>query len=273
MGVDTGTGNHATLPIVINIDVCGLCNESCNYCPRSASYPNKKEYMSVELFSKFINDCKDYRGVICFTGRGENSLHPNFKELVEILHFTGRKYKTRILTNGYKLKEKFEWFNMFDSLVINSYASKEQMEARKKLMPRAIHRYWDQSMKPEDWGETPIQVQNRTELYERIATDRSEINTPCTFPASKGWIHHDGTIQLCCNDWTDTNIFGNIATDNFFDVFWKNEELQKLKQELLDGNRRANPICTNCNRKLNKQELRSRLYYLNPKAVKREWND
>ena len=45
-------------------------------------------------------------------------------------------------------------------------------------MPRAIHRYWDQSMKPEEWGETPIQVQNRTELYERIATDRSEINTP-----------------------------------------------------------------------------------------------
>ena len=108
-------------PILINIDVCGICNESCNYCPRSASYPNKKEYMSIELFSKFINDCKDYSGTICFTGRGENSLHPNFKELVEILHSNSRKYKTRILTNGYKLKEKFKWFDMFDSLIINSY--------------------------------------------------------------------------------------------------------------------------------------------------------
>jgi len=210
--------------------------------------------MSVELFTKFINDCKDYTGYICFTGRGENSLHPKFKKLVEILHSSDRKYKTRILTNGYKLKEKYEWFNMFDSLIINSYESKHQMEARKKLMPRAQHRYWDQSMKPEEWGETPIQVQNRTELYERIATDRSEINTPCVLPASKGWIHHDGTIQLCCNDWTDTNVYGNIATDNFFDVWHHNEELIKLRTQLLHGNRSANPICTNCNRKVTARE-------------------
>lgn len=241
-------------PILINIDVCGICNESCNYCPRSSSYPNKKEYMSVELFTKFINDCKDYTGYICFTGRGENSLHPNFKKLVEILHSSDRKYKTRILTNGYKLKEKFEWFDRFDSLIINSYASKEQMEARKKFMPRATHRYWDQSMKPEEWGETPIQVQNRTELYERIATDRSEINTPCVLPASKGWIHHDGSIQLCCNDWTDTNVYGNIATDNFFDVWNNNEELMNVRKALLNGDRSINPICTNCNRKVTDRE-------------------
>lgn len=210
--------------------------------------------MSVELFTKFINDCKDYTGYICFTGRGENSLHPNFKKLVEILHSSDRKYKTRILTNGYKLKEKFEWFDRFDSLIINSYASKEQMEARKKFMPRATHRYWDQSMKPEEWGETPIQVQNRTELYERIATDRSEINTPCVLPASKGWIHHDGSIQLCCNDWTDTNVYGNIATDNFFDVWNNNEELMNVRKALLNGDRSINPICTNCNRKVTDRE-------------------
>lgn len=241
-------------PILINIDVCGICNESCNYCPRSASYPNKKEYMSVELFSKFINDCKDYTGYICFTGRGENSLHPNFKKLVEILHSSDRKYKTRILTNGYKLKEKFYWFNQFDSIIMNSYTSKEQMEERKKIIPRATHRYWDQSMKPEEWGETPIQVQNRTELYERIATDRSEINTPCVLPASKGWIHHDGSIQLCCNDWTDTNVYGNIATDNFFDVWNNNEELINIRKSLLNGDRSINPICTNCNRKITARE-------------------
>ena len=63
-------------PFLINIDVCGICNESCNYCPRSSSYPNIKEYMSVELFTKFINDCKDYSGTICFSGRGENSFKP-----------------------------------------------------------------------------------------------------------------------------------------------------------------------------------------------------
>ena len=186
--------------------------------------------MSIELFTKFINDCKDYTGTICFSGRGENSLHPNFKELVEILHSSDRKYKTRILTNGYKLEAKYESYNKFDMIVMNSYTSKEQMEERKKIIPRATHRYWDQSIDPSEWGETPIQVQNRTQLYERIATDRTEIHTPCVLPSSKGWVHHDGSIQLCCNDWTNTNVYGNIATDNFFDVWNNNEDLQKLKK-------------------------------------------
>jgi hypothetical protein len=53
---------------------------------------------------------------------------------------------------------------------------------------------------------------------------------------------------MCCNDWTDTNVFGNIKTDNFFDVWKHNPELQKLKQELWEGNRAANPICATCNR-------------------------
>ena len=235
-------------PILINIDVSGICNETCNYCPRSSGYPNAKEYMSIDLFKQFVSTLYNYKGTICFTGRGENSLHPDFGTLALILHHDNRTYRTRILTNGYKLEQKMQYFNLFDTLIINSYKSKEQMEERKKLMPRATHRYWDQSMEPEEWGETPIQVSNRSDIYNRIATDRSAINEVCILPKTKGWIHWDGSIQMCCNDWTDTNVFGNIKTDNFFNVWEHNPELQKLKQELWEGNRAANPICATCNR-------------------------
>ena len=235
-------------PILINIDVTGLCNETCNYCPRSSGYPNAKHCMSIETFGKFISSLDGYEGYVCFSGRGENSLHPDFGTLARMLHNPNRKYRTRILTNGYKLAERMATFDLFDSLIINSYKSKEQMEERKKIMPRAQHRYWDQNMKPEEWGETPIQVSNRSDIYNRIATDRSAINEVCILPMTKGWIHWDGSIQLCCNDWTDTNVFGNINTDNFFDVWENNPELQKLKQELAKGNRKYNPICATCNR-------------------------
>ena len=73
-------------PGLINIDVTGLCNKTCNYCPRSEGYPNQKEYMSWKLFRKFVQDLDDYRGIVCFTGRGENSLHPDFGLLVKLLH-------------------------------------------------------------------------------------------------------------------------------------------------------------------------------------------
>ena len=222
-------------PGLINIDVCGLCNKTCNYCPRSSSYPNEKEYMSIELFKKFVLDLDGYKGIVCFTGRGENSLHPYFGALVKILNHPTKTYKTRIISNGYKLQERRHYFELFDIVILNSYDSLEMMEKRKELFPNAYHRYWDQNMKPEEWGETVVQVMNRTEMYE-------------------------GTIQKCCNDWTNTDIFGNIETDNILDV-WKSKEFVELQQNLLKGNRACNKVCSTCNRELDARD-KKRLKWL-----------
>ena len=110
-------------PGLINIDVTGLCNKTCNYCPRSSGYPNQKEYMDWELFRKFVLDLEKYTGMVDFTGRGENSLHPEFGLLVKLLHHPARKYKTRIITNGYKLKQRLHYFDEFDvNFYNNDYA-------------------------------------------------------------------------------------------------------------------------------------------------------
>jgi radical SAM protein with 4Fe4S-binding SPASM domain len=247
-------------PGLINIDVTGLCNKTCNYCPRSEGYPNEKEYMDWKLFRKFVQDLDDYRGIICFTGRGENSLHPDFGLLVKLLHHPNRKYKTRIISNGYRLEKRLHYFEEFDYLIINSYDSEEEMEKRKKIIPRAKHRYWNQNMKPEDWGQTEVIVSNRSDIYNRIATDTSEIDTPCTFPSVKIWVHWDGTIQKCCNDWTNTEIFGNIKTDNILDV-WQSKAFKELQDNLLQGNRRYSKTCSMCNRGLDKRD-KERLVWL-----------
>ena len=43
MEQDEKTGfSFMNQPGLINIDVTGLCNKTCNYCPRSAGYPMKK---------------------------------------------------------------------------------------------------------------------------------------------------------------------------------------------------------------------------------------
>ena len=57
-------------PGLINIDVTGLCNKTCNYCPRSQGYPNQKEY-NLKLFRKFVFDLENYTGMVDFTGRRE----------------------------------------------------------------------------------------------------------------------------------------------------------------------------------------------------------
>ena len=66
---------------------------------------------------------------------------------------------------------------------------------KKKLIPRAKHRYWNQNMKQEEWGQTEVIVSNRSDIYNRIATDTSEIDTPLYLSVVKIWVHWDGTIQ------------------------------------------------------------------------------
>jgi MoaA/NifB/PqqE/SkfB family radical SAM enzyme len=249
--------------ILINIDVTGLCNETCNYCPRSHGYPNTKDYMSVELFQKFVDDvnAEGFTGHICWSGRGENSLHPKFEEMVKILHHSNRKYKTRILTNGYKLKQRKWLFKRFDNVIMNTYTHRGDFQWRKEYFTHTMaghpvqHRFWDQSVKPEEWAVTPIQVQNRIEVYKGIiATDNPAINLPCSLPATKAWIHWDGTIQLCCNDWTDTNIFGNIKDDNIFEVWRTHPKLREMRENLMKGNRSLYNVCSRCNKKHSKLE-------------------
>ena len=78
---------------------------------------------------------------------------------------------------------------------------------------------------------------------------------PCALPISRGWIHHDGSIQLCSNDWSDTNIFGNIKEDNFFDIWHNNPVLKQMKIDLAEGNRTKYKVCSSCNRKPTNKDL------------------
>ena len=243
---------------LINIDVTGLCNKTCNYCPRSKGYPNANEHMPYEMFDRFITylDKRRYNGWICWSGRGENSLHPRAEDMINRLHTPHRTYKTRILTNGYKFNKRKHWFALFDKAVINTYESREEMERRKALLPAKTHRYWDQTVEPEEWEVTALQVQNRSDIYNNvIATDKT-LNEPCILPMTKAWIHWDGSIQLCCNDWTDTNVFGNIDKDDFIDVWMNNPELNEKREELIRGNRHKYAVCSICNRTHNKNDKR-----------------
>ena len=235
---------------LINIDVTGLCNKTCNYCPRSAGYPNINEHMPYEMFDRFIDylDTIEYDKWICWSGRGENSLHPRAEEMIERLHTPWRKYKTRILTNGYKFNQRKHWFALFDKAVINTYESEEEMERRKALLPAKTHRYWDQTVAPDQWEVTPIQVQNRNDIYNNIITTDKALSEPCILPMTKAWIHWNGDISLCSNDWTDTNVFGNIDEDDFLDVWENHPVLNEMRQELLKGNRYKYTVCSICNR-------------------------
>lgn len=84
------------------IEIANICNLNCSFCP----YSQKKRspsWMSVELFSKIIDDIKNHVEEIYLHVLGEPLLHPDLKSLLEIADQA--KLRVNITTNGTLIKK------------------------------------------------------------------------------------------------------------------------------------------------------------------------
>lgn len=84
------------------IEISNICNLNCSFCP----YSQKKRspsWMSVELFSKIIDDIKNHVEEIYLHVLGEPLLHPDLKSLLEIADQA--KLRVNITTNGTLIKK------------------------------------------------------------------------------------------------------------------------------------------------------------------------
>lgn len=127
----------------IDLDLTGLCNRQCTFCPRSLDadpvYPNINKQMSLETIEIILRELRsiDFKGWFELAGRGESTLHKQFDRIVDMVTEGPRKWKVRLTTNGYKIDE---WWNSsvgmkLDELYLNSYESKEEYIERQALYP------------------------------------------------------------------------------------------------------------------------------------------
>jgi MoaA/NifB/PqqE/SkfB family radical SAM enzyme len=140
-----GIKHHPILENIVRIDLdlTGLCNRQCSFCPRSLDadpvYPNVNKQMSLETIEIILQELRsiNFRGWFELAGRGESTLHKKFEQIVDMITQGPRKWKVRLTTNGYRIDE---WWNSpvaekLDELYLNSYESKEEYLERQKLYP------------------------------------------------------------------------------------------------------------------------------------------
>lgn len=134
---ENGIKRHPLLThlVRIDLDLTGLCNRQCSFCPRSLDaspvYPNINKQMSLETVEIIIRELLsiDFKGWFELAGRGESTLHKKFDTIVDMITSApGRKWKVRLTTNGYELDD---WWNSpvgmkLDELYLNSYESEQQ---------------------------------------------------------------------------------------------------------------------------------------------------
>ena len=83
---------------ICNIDITNHCPTGCIYCSRFIRHlrPDHRYHMSLEDFRKALESLVDWPGQIGIGG-GEPTLHPQFKEICDIIHKfprpVGRQYQ------------------------------------------------------------------------------------------------------------------------------------------------------------------------------------
>lgn len=84
------------------VELTNTCNLHCSYCLRDedALYHRKANFFSIDLLQRLIREAREAMraGHVMFTG-GETTLHPKFKEIVEIVG--SEEMTCSFITNGW----------------------------------------------------------------------------------------------------------------------------------------------------------------------------
>jgi len=95
---------------ILNIELSGLCNLKCRSCPLDGK---RKDFMSVELFEKILNEILSdrfkIREIALFNG-GESLLNPNFGEILKVIEIKKAEFA--------KKGKRFLWVNIITNATV-----------------------------------------------------------------------------------------------------------------------------------------------------------
>ncbi|MDE5413505.1 radical SAM/SPASM domain-containing protein [Alkalihalobacterium chitinilyticum] len=82
------------------LEITSVCNLACSFCPPTE---RQKQFLSVDDFSKRLDQIKPHTNYIYLHVKGEPLLHPKIDQLLDISHEKG--FKVNITTNGTLLRK------------------------------------------------------------------------------------------------------------------------------------------------------------------------
>lgn len=98
--------NLRKFPLLIDVELCNLCNLRCRMCPTGRGLLMRKQgFMSRAVFEKIVRECAAHNCHIRFVRWGEPLLHPNLLQFVRIIKSYG--LLCHINTNGMLMDDVF----------------------------------------------------------------------------------------------------------------------------------------------------------------------
>ena len=272
-------------PKIVQIEPTNHCNLRCTMCPRQAStYP--EGFMDYSLFTKIVDQCKKVHTHINLYFLGEPLLHPRLEEMMK--YIADASISLGIATNGLLVTpEKAEFLVKYANPVtvsIDAYNSAQyasmrggdykKVVANVKLLCKTKHRISRNTrvniatVIPNNPKAASDQV--RGLLQEWIRTDvklliqelhrygkhaaKKDRNYVCMDGLSRLIMRWDGKITFCCGDMNTVTELGNAGNSTLHDV-WFSDELNSIKEKILDKKYEEIPACSKCTVYYHKQIL------------------
>ena len=243
----------------IEINATELCNMSCVFCPRAFDYPNQNLHMSLEIVDTIIEQLDELPHItkVAFAGRGEPTLHKEFGEMAQrfIDYRTNHRpdLVLQIATNGSRVDNYEQHLRQFNIINYSIYDESKLtvQEAHEKYLSWKNVNIIDRRSVTFPTTD-PNTYHNRAGSAPHPITRTEGVFHPkygmiCEKPLIIVYISWNGDYNLCCNDWENIQVLGNIQTETIREFITSNENLQKYQKDLLAGKRDHNP-CSTCNR-------------------------
>jgi len=272
-------------PINFNIESTNACNLNCSMCPRNES-KRKVGFMDFGLFKKIVDESSEYGSRIFSLHKdGEPLMHPKINDMIAYIKEKNPDNCLYLTTNGQLLderKSKAILENGVDKLNISIGAANpetyEKVKGVKNLekVNQNVLRFLEMK-KAGDYKKPIVSVQiiRMKETMDEIPDfarkwkkedvvvsvwgfinwggKKSDPNVrfrkkrhPCYALWTAPVINWNGKVSICCVDWNEENIIGDVNKEPFSKV-WQGALLKRYRALHLKGEYDKLPLCSKCN--------------------------
>jgi MoaA/NifB/PqqE/SkfB family radical SAM enzyme len=265
-------------PPYLTVEVTNECNFSCKHCSRTVK-AHPIGYMDVALFEKIVREVSLHRSFQAFKilGDGEATLHPRFRELMEIAAY--HAMPTYVYTNGslfqlFSPREILSW--KLDTIVVSGDGLDAESHERFKIgsnyasLKKAVMDFYKcrklsgsrtpiihirHVMLPKETSTQLLQLRRAwletadTVKFDPLdpVTDLYDFENPSS-PKCRGirremGIWWDGTAPLCIGYWRD--YLGNVR-DSTISELWRHPKMEYLRQCQKRRDFAKVPVCLRC---------------------------
>jgi len=260
-------------PNAIQCEMVEGCNLYCTFCGlqgiRTLKEKNFK-FMSVETMGSLSQQIADlgWNPRIEWAMHGENTLHPNYVELVYTMRKHNPKLSLMMTSNGGGLLRNPGPVKNIEALFdagLNILALDDYKNVQ--IVPRIREAIFAEGgLKNIEFYDYPAQREGnphiRAKPGKRMVVVIEDISTAgkgthslinnhagagsplnnnaagkrCAKPFRELSVRWDGSVAICCNDWRGKHKCGNIVTDGLYNV-WQSDAFGAARVKLYHGQR------------------------------------